>query len=162
MIQRTLGHQITVLSLLVILCLGAGGIGAWATTSEIQTWYRTIDKPSWNPPDAVFGPVWTVLYLLMATAAWLVWRSGELSATRIALGWFAVQLVLNTLWSFLFFGMHQPGWAFAELLLLWLVIAATAAQFFSHSRPAGWLMMPYLAWVTFAGALNFAIWQLNR
>lgn len=143
------------------LCLGAGGLGAIATTPEIEGWYRTITKPDWNPPDYVFGPVWTTLYVMMAVAAWLVWKPNGFAAAKLPLGLFFAQLALNVAWSWLFFGMHQVGWAAAEILILWLAIAATTFTFFRNSKLAGWLLTPYLAWVTFASVLNFAIWRLN-
>lgn len=149
------------LIILIVVCLGVGGLGAIATTPEIDTWYRTLDKPSWNPPDFVFGPVWTTLYVLMAIAAWLVWKPAGFRAAAVPLSLFAFQLGLNLLWSWIFFGMHRPGYAFAEIVVLWFAIAATTFTFLRHSKPAAWLMSPYLAWVTFATALNFAIWQLN-
>lgn len=145
----------------IIVCLGAGGLGAFATTPEIEGWYRTIEKPTWNPPDYVFGPVWTTLYLMMAVAAWLVWKPEGFKTVKMPLGLFAVQLVLNVTWSWIFFGRHQPGWAFAEILVLWLSILATMVAFFKNSTIAGWLMVPYLAWVSFASVLNFTIWRLN-
>lgn len=143
------------------VCLGVGGLGALATTPEITGWYQAIAKPSWTPPDFVFGPVWTALYVLMGIAAWLVWRTSGFLAARTALILFGVQLILNGGWSWLFFGLHQPGWAFIELVFLWIAIAATTGAFFGHHRTAGWLLTPYLAWVSFAGVLNFAIWALN-
>lgn len=149
------------LVIFVAVCLGAGGLGAVATTPEIEGWYKTIEKPTWNPPDYVFGPVWTTLYLMMAIAAWLVWKPAGLKAAAVPLTLFAVQLVLNIAWSWIFFGMHELGWAFAEIIILWLAIVATTAAFFKRSKGAGWLMVPYLAWVSFASVLNFAIWRLN-
>jgi len=145
----------------VAICLGAGALGAVATTPEIATWYTTIRKPSWNPPDSVFGPVWSTLFVLMAVAAWLIWKSSGFKSAQMPLALFAIQLALNVAWSWIFFYFHQPDWAFAEIVVLWIVIAATTVEFFKNSRLAGWLMMPYLAWVTFASALNFAISQLN-
>ncbi|HWB13001.1 MAG TPA: TspO/MBR family protein [Pirellulales bacterium] len=145
----------------VVACLGAGGLGAVATTPEIEGWYKTLSKPSWNPPDYVFGPVWTTLYVLMAIAAWLVWRPGGFMAAAAPLTLFAVQLALNVAWSWIFFGMHQPGWAFLEVLILWLAIVTTTVAFFRRSKAAGCLMMPYLAWVSFASVLNFSIWRIN-
>lgn len=148
------------LALIVALCLGAGGLGAIATTPEISGWYQTLDKPAWNPPNSVFGPVWTTLFILMAIAAWLVWKRGGSNARR-PLTLFAAQLVLNVGWSWVFFGMHQPGWAFVEIVVLWTALLATVIGFFRCSAPAGWLLVPYLAWVSFAAALNFTIWRLN-
>lgn len=149
------------LIIFILMCQGAGGLGAVATMPEISGWYQTIAKPSWNPPDYVFGPVWTTLFLLMAIAAWLVWKPAGFRDATLPLSLFVVQLVLNVLWSWIFFGMHQLGLAFAELMMLWLSILATTAAFFNRSPPAGWLFVPYLAWVSFAGVLNFTIWRLN-
>lgn len=149
------------LAVFIVVCLGAGGLGAIATTSEIEGWYQTIAKPSWNPPDRVFGPVWTTLFILMGIAAWLVWKPEGFKAAAIPLLLFVVQLLLNTGWSWIFFGLHQPGWAFVEIVMLWLAIAATTVTFFRRSKTAGWLLMPYVAWVSFAGVLNYAIWRLN-
>ena len=143
------------------VCLGAGGLGAIATTPEIEGWYQEIAKPTWNPPDRVFGPVWTTLFILMAIAAWLIWRPAGFRTAVMPLSLFGLQLCLNVAWSWIFFGMHQPGWAFAEILVLWLAIAATTLAFFRRSVVAGWLLVPYLLWVSFAAALNFAIWQAN-
>jgi benzodiazapine receptor len=145
----------------IALCLGAGGLGAVATTPEIDGWYQTINKPAWNPPNAVFGPVWTTLFVLMALAAWLVWKPAGAEAAAQPLTWFAFQLVLNMGWSWIFFGLHQPGWAFVEIVLLWLAIVFTTVAFFRRSQAAGWLMTPYLVWVSFASVLNFVIWRLN-
>ncbi len=155
-------YQIAGLVFSLVVCLGAGGLGAIATTPEIDGWYKTITKPSWNPPDYVFGPVWTTLFVMMAIAAWLVWRQMGFKAATLPLSLFGVQLVLNVSWSWIFFGLHQPGWAFVEIVILWLAIVATTVVFFRSIRVAGVLMVPYLAWVSFASVLNFAIWQLNR
>ncbi len=149
------------LVLLVAICLGAAGLGSMATTPEIAGWYRGLAKPSWNPPAWLFGPVWTVLYLMMAVAAWMVWRSGEYRIAQRPLVWFAVQLASNIAWSWIFFGLHQPGWAFVEILALWLAIVITTIRFFERSKVAGSLMMPYLLWVSFASVLNFTLWRLN-
>jgi benzodiazapine receptor len=149
------------LAIFLVVCLGAGGLGAVATTPEIEGWYKTIEKPSWNPPDYVFGPVWTTLFVMMAIAAWLVWKPEGFKAAATPLTLFGGQLVLNVAWSWIFFGMHQPGWAFAEIVGLWLVIVATTAAFFRRSTLAGCLMVPYLAWVSFASVLNFTIWRMN-
>lgn len=143
------------------VCVGAGGLGAIATTPEIAGWYATIRKPTWNPPNSVFGPVWTTLFIMMAVAAWLIWKPKGFRAAAMPLTLFAIQLALNIAWSWIFFGMHQPGWAFVEILILWLAIVATTVAFFRQSTIAGWLMIPYLAWVSFASVLNFTIWRLN-
>lgn len=145
----------------VVICFGVAGVGSIATTSGVPGWYATLAKPSWTPPGWVFGPVWTVLYLAMAVAAWLVWREGGLRANRMELTLFGVQLALNGLWSWLFFGLERPSAAAVEILLLWLAIAATTVVFWRRSLAAGVLLAPYLAWVSFAVALNWAIWRLN-
>lgn len=122
-------------------------------------WYRTLARPAWAPPGWIFGPVWTLLYLLMAIAAWGVWRR---QGWGLALGLWLVQLALNAAWTPIFFGLHQPGWACAEIAALWVAIALTVWAFAKARGWAAWLMAPYLAWVTFATVLNFVIWQLNR
>ncbi|MFM9114669.1 MAG: TspO/MBR family protein [Planctomycetota bacterium] len=151
------------IGLLVFLfvCLGAGGLGAFATTPEIAGWYKTIKKPTWNPPDYVFGPVWTTLYILMAIAAWLVWKPHGFRAAATPLTLFAIQLGLNIAWSFIFFGKHQIGWALVEIVVLWVAILVTMISFFACSKAAGWLLLPYWLWVTFATVLNFALWRLS-
>ncbi len=140
------------------LCFGAAAFGGFFGPGE---WYATLKKPAWNPPGWIFGPVWTALYAMMAVAAWLVWQRGGFASQRRPLTLFLVQLALNAAWTPLFFGLHLPGLAFAEILLLWLAIAATLKFFRVVSRAAAWLFAPYLAWVTFAAALNFALWRLN-
>ena len=124
-------------------------------------WYAGLTKPPWNPPAWAFGPAWTLLYALMAVAAWLVWREGGWKVQRLALVLFLLQWLLNALWTPLIFGMHRSGLAVAEIILLWLALAATLRSFWRVRRVAGVLLVPYLAWVTFAAALNFAIWRLN-
>lgn len=149
------------LALFVLVCLGAGGLGAIATTPEIDGWYRTIAKPAWNPPDGVLGPVWTTLFILMGVSAWLVWKPAGFRAAAFPLTLFALQLLLNVAWSWIFFGAHQIGWAAIVIILLWVAILATTVTFYQRSTPAGWLLVPYLGWVTFASVLNFTIWRLN-
>lgn len=144
----------------VVICQLAGIIGIPFNERSIDTWYDRLDKPSFNPPSWVFGPVWTTLYLLMAVAAWLVWRSDD-RRRRTALALFAVQLVLNAIWSPLFFGARLPGWALAEIVLLWVAVAVTTSWFWSIDRRAGALLVPYLAWVSFAAVLNAEIVRLN-
>lgn len=124
-------------------------------------WYAALAKPAWNPPSWVFGPVWTALYTMMAVAAWLVWQRSAGGVRRLALGLFLAQLALNAAWTPLFFGLHLLGVALAEMLLLWFAIAATIVSFHRVHRPAAWLLVPYLAWVSFAALLNFALWRLN-
>jgi len=145
--------------LFLIVCFAVAGIGSFATTPEIPTWYAKLKKPSWNPPNWLFGPVWTTLYAAMAVAAWLVWKR---AGWQVALTLFAIQLALNLAWSFIFFRFHNPGWAFAEIVLLWIAIAATAISFAPVSKVAAVLFVPYLVWVTYAAALNFSIWKLNN
>ena len=125
-------------------------------------WYATLRKPSWNPPNWIFGPVWTALYTIMAIAAWLVWKRGGFPGQRLALSLFLAQLLFNALWSPLFFGLRHPGLAFADIVLLWLALLGTVAAFWRARPIAGALLLPYLAWVTFASALNFALWRLNH
>ncbi len=145
----------------LVVCFAAAGIGGAVTTPKIGTWYATLVKPSGNPPNWVFGPVWSALYCCMAVAAWLVWRQCGLSGAKLRLALFGVQLALNVLWSCIFFGLEMPGLAFVEVLLLWVAIAATMVTFWQRSRIAGILFVPYLAWVSFASGLNFTIWRRN-
>jgi len=125
-------------------------------------WYASLSKPSWNPPNWIFGPVWTALYTMMAVAAWLVWQRGGWASQRRALAIFLVQLLLNAAWTPLFFGLHWMGVAFVEIVMLWFAILATILSFRAVSRAAAWLLVPYLAWVSFASCLNFELWRLNR
>lgn len=145
------------------ICLAAGAIGGLSTASSVGSWYAGLNKPSFNPPSWVFGPVWTTLYILMGLAAWLVWlRRAEHAGVKWALVIFAIQLVLNVAWSFLFFGLRSPLAAFVDLVVLWIAILATVMAFARVSSTAAALLIPYLLWVSFAGVLNFTIWQLNR
>lgn len=153
--------QVAMLILFIGICFAAAAIGAIATNESVNTWYRTIARPAWTPPDWVFGPVWTNLYLMMAIAAWLVWRNAGFRAARVPLGLFGLQLALNVGWSFIFFAWQSPGWAFAEILLLWVALAAAIVSFWGRSRVAAWLLVPYLCWSSFAAILNFTIWRLN-
>ncbi|MBI2669914.1 MAG: tryptophan-rich sensory protein [Candidatus Yanofskybacteria bacterium] len=141
----------------------AGIIGAVFTMPAVQSsWYTELVKPALNPPAWVFGPVWTTLFALMGIAAFLVWKKGlDRRDVKIALGIFLGQLVLNTLWSIIFFGLHSPGGAFIEIIFLWLAILATIITFVKISKPAAWLLLPYILWVSFAMYLNYAIWMLN-
>lgn len=144
----------------LVVSFAASAVGAIASI-EARSFYGQLVQPAWAPPPWLFGPVWTVLYALMAIAAWLVWRSGGFRANRNALGLFLVQLALNALWSWIFFSWHRGLLAFAEILLLWVLIAATLAAFWRVRPFAGSLLIPYLVWVSFAAVLNFALWQLN-
>jgi benzodiazapine receptor len=124
-------------------------------------WYAGLRKPSWNPPNWIFGPVWTVLYATMGITAWLVWKRGGFAGQRIALSLFLMQLLFNALWSPLFFGLHNAALALLDIVLLWLAVLATFAAFWKAHALAGALLVPYLAWATFASVLNFALWRLN-
>lgn len=140
----------------------AGLIGSLFTRDAISEWYVELVRPTIAPPSWIFAPVWTTLYLLMGIACYLVWRKGiKECGVMLALGLFAGQLVLNTLWSIIFFGARNPGLAFAEIIVLWCAIVATMVAFYRVSRPAMWLLVPYLAWVSFAGYLNYSFWMLN-
>jgi tryptophan-rich sensory protein len=158
--RRTWRRQAAALGVSLAVCFAAAGLGSLFTRASVSSWYQTLAKPSYAPPDWVFGPVWSLLYAMMAVAAWLVWRQGAATAGS-ALRLFALQLALNVAWSALFFGLRLPGWAAVELAALWLAIAATAAAFARRSPAAAGLLVPYLAWVAFAGVLNFGIWRLN-
>ncbi len=140
------------------LCFSASASAIFVSTGG---WYAALHKPTWNPPAWVFGPAWTLLYFLMATSAWIVWREGGWKAQGRALGLFLVQWLLNALWTPLFFGLHQPGLAFAEIVALWLLLFLTVTSFWWVKKAAGALLLPYLSWVTFAAVLNFTIWRLN-
>ena len=150
-----------VLFLSCLLCLGTQGIGWLLTAAAVREWYPDIRKPSWTPPDWLFGPVWTVLFLLMAVSAWVFWGRADGRTLRVGLGLFLGQLVLNALWSGLFFALRSPGLAFAEIVVLWAAIAATLVSFGRVSALAAGLLVPYLLWVTYATALNGAIWVMN-
>lgn len=157
------GRSVLILAAFIAVCFAAAGVGSLATTPQTVSggWYGTLDKPFFTPPASVFGPVWTVLYLSMAVSAWLVWRRRGFSGARAAMALFSAQLMLNLLWSVIFFGLEAPGLALVEIVALWTAILLTILAFSKISRPAGWLLVPYLAWVTFATALNAGIWWLN-
>lgn len=144
-----------------VLCFAASGLGAAASVGA-GAFYRDLVRPTWAPPGWLFGPVWSVLYLTMAIAAWLVWREpGRSRSKSIALGLFLAQLAANTLWSWLFFAWRQGGLAFAEIVLLWILIAGTIVAFGRLKPAAGLLLLPYLLWVTFAAFLNWSVWRAN-
>ena len=144
-----------------LVCLGVAGLGSIAMTGEIPAWYATLRKPSWTPPTWVFGPVWTFLYLTMAIAAWVVWRKVGLAGAAKPLTLFAIQLALNLAWSWIFFRFHLIGAAFVDMILLWLAILVTAVAFWRVTPLAGWLLIPYILWVSFATALYYGIWRMN-
>jgi benzodiazapine receptor len=140
----------------------AGIIGSVFTTPSIPGWYAALARPAFNPPNRVFGPVWTTLFALMGVALFLVWQKKEdRQAKKYAVIAFFVQLGLNTLWSILFFGLQSPAWAFVDIVALWFGIVVTMLLFYRISKSAAWLLLPYLLWVSFAGVLNAAIWMLN-
>jgi benzodiazapine receptor len=149
----------TKLIISIAIPLAAGFIGSLFTTKSIPKWYTKIRKPSFNPPNWIFGPVWTTLFVIMGIALYLVWTSGK--ENNIAIWIFGIQLALNVLWSVLFFGLHSPRWAFVDIIALWLAILATIISFYSVSATASYLLIPYILWVSFATILNWKIMVLN-
>jgi translocator protein len=146
----------------IIIVFIAGAIGTVATLSQIPTWYAALAKPVWAPPNWLFGPVWTTLYVLIGIALFLVWREGtDRRDVRIALGIFAVQLILNILWSVIFFGYHSLLGGFIVIIILWIAILANIIAFYFISKPAGLLLIPYIVWVSIASYLNYAVYVLN-
>jgi len=146
----------------IVVCQIAGVLGSLFTFPSIPTWYATLQKPGFTPPSWLFAPVWTILFALMGISAYLVWNKGlENKEVKISLFIFGIQLVLNVLWSALFFGLKSPFYAFMEIIVLWFAIALTILNFFKISRSAGLLLLPYIFWVSFAMILNFYIWKLN-
>lgn len=145
----------------IFIAQSAGIIGSIFTAASVKTWYLAIDKPAWNPPSWVFGPVWVTLYLLMGVAAFFIWEQRDLPLAKSALWLYGIQLVLNAFWSILFFGLKNPGLAFAEIVILLVFILATTVLFWRIKPWVGALMIPYIAWVSFATYLNYTIWQLN-
>lgn len=158
--RPSVGFQAIALIVALGVTYAAAAVGALASV-QARSFYAELIRPEWAPPGWLFGPVWSALYTLMAIAVWLVWRYAGFPAARLAVGLFAAQLVANALWSWLFFAWRLGAVAFAEVLLLWALIAATAVAFWRVSRLAAALLAPYLAWVTFASALTWAIWRLN-
>jgi tryptophan-rich sensory protein len=150
------------LGLFLGLALAAAGLGALATATSVDTWYVTLRKPQWTPPDWIFAPVWAVLYLLMAVATWRAWRTGDALVARRTVSLYSAQLTLNVLWSILFFRMRHPAAALVEIVVLWTVLVIILFRYWRIDRLAAVLWMPYVAWITFAAALNGAIWSLNR
>lgn len=150
------------LGLFLLVAFLAAAIGAYATFTSVETWYPTLRKPTWAPPNAVFSPVWTTLYILMAVAAWRAWRQGSAADARLTFRLYGAQLALNALWSVFFFGMRNPALALVDVIILWFVLLRLYLRFRAIDRLAGWLWLPYLLWVTFATMLNAAIWELNR
>ncbi|MBP6040477.1 MAG: tryptophan-rich sensory protein [Flavobacterium sp.] len=157
-------NKISRIAIGVIICLAVGYLSGMVTRTSITTWYATLVKPSFNPPNWIFAPVWTSLYVMMGIAAGLIWNQipSQKEAVTKALQFFAIQLVLNALWSYLFFGMHNLMLATIEVVLLWLMIFETYSQFAKINKTASYLMLPYLAWVSFASVLTASIWWLNN
>lgn len=160
MAQLSVQKQVVGLVGWLVASFVAAAIGG-AASVQAGPFYAQLVRPDWAPPPSTFGPVWTVLYALMAVAAWLVWRVAGFRAARVALTLFLVQLALNALWSWLFFAWHRGALAFADVLLLWALILATLVCFWRITPIAGALLVPYLLWVSFASALNYTVWQLN-
>ena len=161
--NRVSGHELQLWQLVgwIVLSTAVGGFSGLLTRAGVQTWYQTLRKPSFNPPDWIFAPVWTTLYILMGISAWLVWKQPDSQLRTYGLVWFLIQLGLNFFWSLIFFRWRAIAFALGEISFLWLAILATMVLFWEVRPLAGWLMLPYLAWVTFAGYLNFAFWRLN-
>jgi tryptophan-rich sensory protein len=157
-------NKISRIAIGVIICLAVGYLSGMVTRTSITTWYATLVKPSFNPPNWIFAPVWTSLYVMMGIAAGLIWNQipSQKEAVTKALQFFAIQLVLNALWSYLFFGMYNLMLATIEVVLLWLMIFETYSQFAKINKTASYLMLPYLAWVSFASVLTASIWWLNN
>lgn len=147
--------KILLLILSTGLCLGAGIVGSFFTVSSIPTWYVTLNKPVFSPPNWIFAPVWTILYILMGISLYLVWQKGKVPFI------FWIQLILNTVWSIVFFGMKNPALALVDIIALWIIIILTIKSFYKISKTAGYLLIPYLLWVSFAAILNLAIVILN-
>ena len=146
----------------IAIPVAVGAISGFFTATGVESWYQTINKPSWNPPGWIFAPVWTTLYIMMGVALFLVWKSDSsdiLKKTAITL--FTIQLVLNFFWSFIFFDQHQIGWALVEIIAMWIFILLTIFAFGNISKLAAWLLVPYISWVSFATILNYTIWKLN-
>ncbi len=153
--------KLNLLIISILLSQAAGGIGSIATASAIPNWYTTLNKPFFNPPNWLFGPVWLTLYTMMGIALYLIWRKKPTQKTNFAKNLFLSHLVVNTLWSLVFFGLKNLGLALVVITALWLMIAWLIKLFCPIDKRASWLLLPYLLWVTFASLLNYAIWRLN-
>ena len=160
--KENISTNIPKLAASIMFCLFAGLVGSFFTSPAIPGWFATLVKPAFSPPNWIFAPVWTILFVLMGISMYLVWNKGlQNRDVRISLFIFDIQLVLNVLWSFLFFGLRSPFYAFVEIIILWVVIAFTIQNFLKISRTAELLLVPYILWVSFAAILNFYIWNLN-
>jgi translocator protein len=157
-------NKVVKIGIALIVCLMVGYSASVVTRPSVEIWYPTIIKPGFNPPNWIFMPVWTLLYILMAVAAGLVWDKikEQNEEVKKALGFFVIQLILNAVWSYIFFGLKNPMLALIEIVLLWLMIYETYLKFSKINKTAGYLLIPYMAWVAFAGILNASIWWLNR
>jgi translocator protein len=153
--------SLLMLLLFLVLVAAVAAIGGYITSSSVGSWYAQLHKPAWTPPNSIFGPVWGALYVLMALAAWLIWRQHESSAVTLLPSLWLMQLGLNLGWSIIFFGLREPALAMAEIILLWSAVLTTAYLFYQANRVAGALMAPYVLWVSFAAALNFGVWAMN-
>jgi tryptophan-rich sensory protein len=158
---RTRRQEALGLVVFLVVCLAVSALGGLLTASSVDGWYTTLNKPTFNPPNWVFAPVWTALYVLMAIAGWRVWRSAGPAVRRRPLVVFGVQLALNLLWSLLFFGLQQIGLALLDISLLLLAISVNTVLFWRVDRLAGWFFVPYVLWVGFALVLNLSLWLLN-
>ncbi|MFA5183117.1 MAG: TspO/MBR family protein [Syntrophales bacterium] len=157
MLKKIIGPLIA-----IAVCLGAGFVGSIFTMPSIPTWYAALNKPFFNPPNWIFGPAWTLLYILMGIAAYLIWEKGwENKEVKLSLLHFAVQLGFNVAWSIVFFNYHSPWGAFIVIVILWLLILETILRFAKLSKTAAWLLLPYILWVSFASVLNLAVALLN-
>ena len=150
------------LILSIAIPLAVGFTSSFFTITGVGSWYQTIQLPSWNPPDWIFGPVWTTLYMMMGIAFYLIWKANTTrNQKNYAILMFVLQLIFNFFWSFIFFNQHEPGWAFTEIVALWILILVTIFTFAKINNIAAWLLVPYISWVSFAAILNYTIWKLN-
>ena len=154
-------RELAGLGAFLVLCVGIGALGGAATAQSVGTWYQGLAKPPFNPPDWVFAPVWTALYVLIAVSGWRVWRLRGFGGARVAMAAYALQLALNLAWSFLFFGQRMIGAALLEIAVLLVAIVTNVVLFWRIDRPAGGFLVPYAAWVAFAGLLNLELWRIN-
>ena len=155
-------NNIIKLILSIIICEGAGIFGSIFTTKSVGGWYSTINKPSFNPPGWIFGPVWILLYLLMGISVFIIWsKFNDHNLFKSAIVIFSIQLLLNVFWSFLFFGQKSPLLAFIEIIFLWIAILITIIVFYKLNHLSSYLLIPYILWVSFAAFLNYSIWRLN-
>lgn len=159
--MRSARHDLPMLAVFFLAVIAVSVAGGMITASSIPDWYQSLAKPSWTPPNWVFGPAWTILYFLMAIAAWLIWRRRRLAPVQAALAAWWIQLALNFLWTLLFFGLRQPVAALVEIAVLWIAILVTIVLFYRVRRSAALLLLPYIAWVGFAASLNAGIVALN-